>query len=661
MKYIYRIILSISTFIFLTVFSTTLQNVFDTSIPEVELTIQVEDWDKSRSSEEIYHDLKNYAQEKNIDIHKIVFKINENGETEKNIFTFSQDEVSSYQYDDGLLKTKSNFYDSSALLFENVLGGYAVTTQIPEDLVNDFRNFGLDVSIEKFSPFLLISEILFSVLGFLSLILFFSTIVAGMFYKLSQSKKYGVWMLNGKNILSIAFKDYFMDSLLVVSILALFSYLNFIFLRYYVIIGILLLFVFFLFNIVGTASVNKLSTITEKIKGKKDYGMLLYLNLFLKMAVVALTVLFSVNMINKITESQEVINGLAKWEEIGEYYQLYFSNGTSFVSKEKSSLSERKEQSKLNNKKVYPLLTSAEKNGGVLAKSNENELQERSGNPLSYLENNAFMMLNHNFFKVVDVRDEYHKTIGNLPDDRFYIIIPANEKHQTEKIKEEVEAYILLNKSVFVDEAVEPYEVEILYSEENQQIFNFNSENPQRNLSENPVMLVVSLKAIGENIDYLLSEVSQGNYLFKNYHAVYDEIEKNKLSEEFSGLMSIQELGLELLERNRQEYQMYILSILILMFVYIIIIFYTSLSYIEVDKKKLFLRYIHGSSFIQRHILFYTIMGITTFIITSVMALINSSFVIPALVCIVVEFIALSIIILYTEQSMRLNILKKEQ
>lgn len=90
MKKIYRILLIISTVCFLYTLSTFMIETIDLVVPDTKTTVIVENWDKKRTSNKIFKEIKSYAQQNQIDIHKINFSVNNKGQTEKNIFTFSQ-------------------------------------------------------------------------------------------------------------------------------------------------------------------------------------------------------------------------------------------------------------------------------------------------------------------------------------------------------------------------------------------------------------------------------------------------------------------------------------------------------------------------------------------------------------------------------------------
>jgi hypothetical protein len=639
-----------------------MQTIFDETIPEVSWHLEVSAVDDSHSIGDIYRAIKAYAQDHEIDIHKIVFKQDENRVIEKNIFTFAASEKANYSYDEDLFKTKTRFYDSSALIAEHPRGTYAITQALPAGLIADFHRFGLSVTVEAFSMSDLLFRLLVNVLGVLSAILFLATIVACLFYKLSQSKKYGVWVLNGRSSFMLACRDYVVDAVAISFVFVFFTVTNIVFLSYYGALGVLLLVVLFLVNIGGTLLVSRLSTTVEQIKGKRNYGTLLYLNLALKVLVVIVTIVFFVNLRTTITTAQQVLNSLSKWESIGDYYELRFSPITDLVPDTGSSPDVMQRQARRGSEQMYPLIKQAEAHGAVLASTNEDVLDnEKQTNSARYLDNNPFMMVNHNFLHVVDVRDEANKRIERLPVDRFYIVIPTNEKAKTAQIKDEVVSIISLHKNLFVEQADEgPYEIDVLYTAPEQRLFNFNSEHPEQNESISPVLLVVSLEAIGNNLTYLLGEMSLGHYLIKDYAVSMHDLRVHHLTEQFNGLVSIKERGLERLEHVRNEYVMHIVALVVLLIVYLVIIFYTCVSYIETSKKKLFLQYIHGASFNARHKLFYVHIGSTSLVLCLIMALTNLVYVMPALIALVIECIVLTLTLVYTEHAMHLHILKKE-
>ncbi|HEM5318666.1 TPA: hypothetical protein U1365_001155, partial [Streptococcus suis] len=145
---------------------------------------------------------------------------------------------------------------------------------------------------------------------------------------------------------------------------------------------------------------------------------------------------------------------------------------------------------------------------------------------------------------------------------------------------------------------------QILYIDSNQEIFNFNVENLEQAFSYNPVILVVDLNLLAPGIDNLISELSQGNYLFSNIELAKGYIKDTGLGNQFVGFSSAQNSGLALLKEVRNNIILTLLMIVLMVFVLILVEYFICQTYIEIQRKKLFLNYILGKSWMNRHYMY---------------------------------------------------------
>ncbi|WP_207694621.1 hypothetical protein DOK67_0000405 [Enterococcus sp. DIV0212c] len=660
MKKIYRVLLIITLLCFLYTLSVILNDSVDLSIPNAKSTVEVEGWDKEKSAKNVYQEMKKYAQKNGVNLHKIVFGTDSAGKELKKVFTFSADDTFRYSYDYTSFHTKVLFFDSSELTNENVMGSYVLTTSLPQNLKDDFNSLGLKVSIEKINPLLLIFGSLFTTVGILSVVLIFTTSLANLFYKVSEMKKYAIWEMNGKNIILMSSKQNLWDILIIICVITIFICLHPLFWKMYIIVGILSSICTYLFNIVTILMVSRTEKLIDKIKGKKTSTLPIILNVVLKMIVLVIFVVFSLNLSNDLKKNNEAYRSLSQWGKIGKYYQLHFSKTTELFPDEAKSERERKKQFIEINKKLYPLLEESEKNGAILSVNNEHFLNELGGSTL-YIDSVPFMTINHNFLETVSIIDDSGKKIEQLADDKFYVLIPMNEKAQRKKIEQEVGEVLSLYQNLY-DESASKFKgnLEIMYIKSNQQIFNFNAEYPEYSLSKNPIILIVSLNTIGPNVGNLIANISQGHYLFSNETKVNQFIEKNNLEEEFFGLISAKDTAMNMLKKNRNEYSLKIMSLFILFIIFILIEFYISVSYIELNKKRLFLQYIFGVNFFVRHYLYCLTILLVSAGVLAVLSSMNVQYLLIAGGSLVFETILLIFTIIISEKFKRLDSIKKE-
>lgn len=652
MNKLYKLLLITALISFLYTLSTIMIDVIDMSIPNLKATIEVEDWDKDKNIADVYADIKTYAQNNNLDIHKIVFATDKDSSPIKKVFTFAKDSESDYYYDRDISSSKVDFYDSSELSTENIIGSYALTTAPSDNLEKDFANLGLTVKIEKFQLSLFMLGSLFTTIGVLSLVLFSATIVSSFVSKAARLKKYGIWEINGKSTFLLGFKDFIYDSLIITIIFAGFAFFRPILVNYYIYMWFCFVLCFFLLNIIGTVIVNRQETIVEKIKGKRPYQLYMYVSMAVKVFILIFFIITFHETVKQINESKEIYQGLSMWEQIDDYYQLYFSNTTTLLPTNNVT----KEDFEKAGRKLYPLLENAEKNNGILAM--KGELQSISA--LDHSGSNPLITINHNFLDVIAILDKDGNKIAGLSENKFYCLIPENHKSNEAAIINEVRSWIYFNQDISgaEDERYEG-ELEIVYIKSNQKIFNFNSEDPQNTFSKNPIIVLAYLQGLGSQIENLIAEMSQGHYLFHDLEEINRLISENGLENEFFGLVSAKDLGMEILRQVKQEYKLKVMALLFLFVVFIIIQFFISYSHIEIKKKKLFLQYIFGKNFWYRHHDYLKNMFLII-ILTSLGAfLINSNYLYIIAGAMVFEIVLLFSTTIIAERFVRLSVIKK--
>lgn len=499
---------------------------------------------------------------------------------------------------------------------------------------------------------------MFTTTGNLFVVMLFSMILAGFFYKISQRKKYGVIEILGKNVIKESRNDFIIDSAIVIISILFFCLVYPIFTPLFIRIGLIFFIGIFSLSLLTTLVANKSGTISDKIKGEKPYKLLTYANVFVKVVVLIFIVIFSFRALNQLNESKENYKGLSNWSEVEDYYQLEFNNTTTlFIDFSNPDKDAKKLEADKINQKLFPLLVKSEQSGSILASNNEELLSfERTGSPFS-IDSHSFMTVNHNFLESVLIVDSEGNRISQLPQDKFYCLIPENEKSNSNKIKEQ----IALNQDLFGDpEDSYEGEIELLYIKSDQSIFNFNAENPKYSISTNPIILVLSLQMVGPNIDNWIAEISQGHYLFKNPKEVQEFISNNLLEDEFWGLTSAKDRANEMLQKSEIEYKTATISLLLLIIIFIVIAFYNSLVYVELNKKRLFLQYIFGDSLWIRHHLYYIKMSLITIAVITTLVVLRIEFLPIALAVLIFEILLLFITITISEKKIRLDILKKD-
>ncbi|HEM5241113.1 TPA: hypothetical protein U1338_002075, partial [Streptococcus suis] len=170
MKKIYRLLLLFSVLSVFYLAQKVLENHIKNSLPDVQVYIEVVEWNQNRSTDSVFSDLDQYAEENNLQFHRVMTEIDSKGETSKNVYTFSKG-VSNYSYHLPSLKENINFFDSKELMNTSPIGGYYLTQSVPKNIKSDFEKMGLHIQVETINIWYILSEYFFSVYGLIFFIL----------------------------------------------------------------------------------------------------------------------------------------------------------------------------------------------------------------------------------------------------------------------------------------------------------------------------------------------------------------------------------------------------------------------------------------------------------------------------------------------------------
>ena len=608
MKKIYRGLFIVTVLSFLYAISFIGNEGIKSAIPNAHSGIMIEE--ASGTIQEVNQTISAYAKKHQIAIHKLVFRMGESGETIKEIYTFDQTERSEYSFTPIKSDVTTYFYDYTEMKNQDVLGTYIVTEAPPSEMVADFYEQGIKLEIEEIKWFYLLTAGLLMSIGQLFLILFVFVILALLFYKASLRKKIGILEMLGRRWLKGSIKDSFIDSAIYTFIIVAFSWgfpqLQFLYLPIFF-WGLLIIWVLQLFT---SWVIFSFGTISDKIKGRKPYRLLFRLNILLKIVIFTFVTVQASTLSNKVMETRELERQLSQWTSVPDYYHLGFSRDTSLlVDLAKSKEVRQKEQVSINSR-LLPLLEQSEQAGGVFLR--DNELGHNSPT-LSYIQNDAFWLSNHQAIKELAIKDANGQSIDALDDSFFYLLIPENKRMYTEMIIPEAEAELDFYQNSFEYET-KAYEGElkILYTQANQVLFNYNFQPYEKIFSSNPIIVSMSLPLIQPNIEIWLQDISNGTYLFRDPQLVQEFIEENHMEHDFYGLIAVKDSINQALVSVRREYYTTVSILFLILIGFVFVQIYLSLVYVEMNKKKLFLKYITGWTLLQRHHKYYMkVLGIS--------------------------------------------------
>lgn len=571
------------------------------SIPEVHSAIVINTVSGEKNQQETYQSIADYAQLKQIDIHKIIFQIGEDGKTQKNIYTFGKEKNSSYSYVPIKSDYTTNFYDYTKLLTEEVLGVYTLTEKSPARIVEDFYELGIQIEVERAQWLLYFAMGLLLSIGQLFCMLIFCFFLSLLFYKSSIRKKIGIIEMLGKSKKRLFLMDYMIDVSIFIAILILFwriyPHLRFMYLWVLFVGGLSIL----LMQVFSSFIIHPWGTISTKINGHKPYKALLYINHFFKVVLLVFTVISSTILLTNMTNNKQLEQKLSHWNKIPDYYHLSFSNVTTKLRdfKKNQTSEEWKTQAQRINQEMLPLLKKSEKSGGIFLRDNE---LGHTSEKLNYIKNDDFWLTNHNAIHELNVKDVLGKPIHSLEDAYFYVLIPENKKKYTDLIIQMAEEEIAFYQNSFDYIEGNYYgELKVIYTLPDQLVFNYNFSFDENMFSYNPIIVTMSLPLIQPNIEIWVSDISGGTYLFRDADEVHQFIEENQFELDFYGLHSTKDkISQEIVNAQLEYYTSLVASILIFTS-FMAIEVYINLIYAEMNKKKSFLEYICGKTLFQRH------------------------------------------------------------
>jgi putative ABC transport system permease protein len=636
------------------------REIVSSAIPDIKETIVIEDSSGEKNTTELYQEIKQYAIEKEIDIHKIVFQMGESGETNKNIFTFSAKGPSDYSYIPLPTDDPTHFYDASELTTEDLFAGfYALTEKAPATIVEDFYGRGMKIQHESAGIFRYLIFGVFLKTGNLFVVLVLCTITALLFYKFSQRKKVGILQFLGQKPAKLIMRDAVFDTSVILLIFLIFSLLYPLLFSIFLWLSAGAILVTLGLNVASSALAYNTGTISDRIKGRKPYKQLNFFNFFVKAVLFAFMVFNTASITTQQAELKQLTEQFSVWQGSPDYYSLEFSVGTSLIAD--YAIPDRetrmREEAKIN-QRLLPLLEKSEKSGALLVHNNE---IVQSPSATLYTDTRSMLTVNHNYLSAAAILDTNEAAITALDKNYFYILIPENEKENEQRIVEEAEDRILLYQN-FYAELSDGYQgdLKVLYTKSNQQVFNYNHRYPELGISDNPVILVLDLSLIQPNIEVWISDITGGYYLFADAEEVKDFIKKNDMEKDFFSLTAVKDSIYQEIQQAQSDYFITWIMLVLLFLSFIAIELYITLVYFEANRKKLFLRFIFGDRFFSRYAAYFlSVTGISA--AAGIGLVIWKNELLPwALFFLAFEVLLLILTTGLTEKRMRLEVIKND-
>lgn len=653
MAKIYRLLLTITTVIIFYNISFIYKDITALSIPDAEVAVVIEKVDSQLSTNKIFQNLQEYAEEYKIRFHKVAFGTDEKGKEVKKIFTFQPNNFSFYTYEQQKGE-KVAFLSVEDLKYSSPKGTYYFSQSIPSDFIEVLANLGLEATIEPVGVLAILRQSVFSSLAFPSFVLLLLCFLSCFFYYCSLNKKIGIFHLLGKPYWWQVVKSVLLEFVFV-SFIASVAFSNGLSWRY----ALVLLAVFAIILIVchGTSFLItfSFSSTVEKIKGRKPYQQLLKVAIVFKLILVLCFAWLMQQTIHQVATIGRLRDGLSVWQKTEDVYRLSFSGDTNLLPDMDSSLEEIQVRQERANQVIGELTRLGEKSDGILAISNENHLSAS----VNYLVSHPFLVVNPHYLSAVPVLNQQGKQITAINQDHFILLIPEEQMRYKEQIENEVREWIYFNQHVDgVGGKSYAGSLEIQTIKGYQKLFHFDVEQEQP-YSNSPVVLIFPLSLWGKELDTLVAEVSQGHYLFKNPDIISNYLTEHHLQEEFTGLTSSRELGMDKLKDAEKEQGLQFILLTTLVLSLVSVLYMVLASYIEIQKKKLFILHILGKTYREKHGRFLMFMiggSLLLLIFLGILAQVSLWIYIGIVAS---ELLLASLLIMKFEISARLDLLKR--
>lgn len=562
-------------------------------IPNSSHVITITNWDKTSSKSKVLNTIKAQAKNQNIQIIKIVKDFDQ----KSSIFLFNENLRDTASYNDW--KESSSFLSFEQLLNKDLKGKYFVIGNHfhEEHLVNALQKQGVTVEIEKINRSHLFIELIDENQLLIPLIFLITLYLLYFIYDRGHNfKLYAVQRLHGFSFLQIMlhrswhkFAYWIMMNISTTVINAIIIFLSqwSITLSTFLFRLVILLIIFNgLILILWVTSYILLLTINvvPTLKGKKSHKILIFLGSIAKcLMVLTLSFLLAQNLnsyekLNNIQQSQKF------WKSLNDYYMLEISPNH-----------RNDDDKKILEEKVYRLVEKSENHGGLLLKNNNIANPE----PDNYVpENGNIFFMNHNFISFYKTKDHHFESL-NDSSENITVYIPNHLKEQKSAIQNNHQEWANFQKK-------QNQNVVIRILSKDINIFSFDQvSNRKFQYLNAPILMVLEPNDVSK--DFYLAAVSQGGYLFKDSDALKRLIKTYQLEDDISGITNYTDSVVTELNETKTQMMITLITIIINICILMIASIFETLQYIDLNKKQLLIKKIHGISLIKSNGVFLLI------------------------------------------------------
>lgn len=216
------------------------------------------------------------------------------------------------------------------------------------------------------------------------------------------------------------------------------------------------------------------------------------------------------------------------------------------------------------------------------------------------------LIVNNQFLKRNPILDESGERILAFPErqNHIHLLIPSSAKEETSRIVDEYKNLNWRRWELGTSmPQLQPLDVSVTYTQVNQEVFNYGDSGEMKVWTQkDPVIAVVTRAADVFSGWYLLTvAANSGHVTFTDSNAIDASAKASGLDKHLVALSSSSVKALEQLESRKAEATMHATNIVVSSLVLMLSVAIMAAIYIDRNKLAVFLKHVHGWSFIKTH------------------------------------------------------------
>ncbi|MCY7949796.1 MULTISPECIES: DUF1430 domain-containing protein [Bacillus] len=424
-----------------------------------------------------------------------------------------------------------------------------------------------------------------------------------------------------------------------------------------IILTIILLIVWF-----STGSIN----IPQMIKNKKPVRMFFYLNIIVRFVLAVFLLLGLEQGISKFQVLKSTVSNQEKWSLLKNYSYLGM-----IASPEQKQETLNFQKDKEKRKKIHLLYEKLESQGAFYIYpsdyySNDSQISSQDINPWG--EEGRKVEINKNYLSVNVIKDIYGKDVEIPPSNKgeINVLVPIKYKMYKEDIEKSIaEDY----KGIYDIKTAAPVKVNIIYVQNNQSYFTYSTNSAQNSNYKivDPIAVIVNNKfdplILANNISMgygFYTKISEGKDPFKIIKRTLEEYELNNIWNPVSIAYSNVELKIA---NDKEALQLMTIYCGVFLLLAVVLLIFSAVYYLEMNKKLLSIQWIFGYSFFEKHsliylsvLVFWSLTFMVSFFVSGNIALLGEI----ALGLAILDIVLTSILLIMKEYNITKQVLNKE-